>query len=366
MIWRCAIYGTRSTARAIHFVSNAWSSDDLLALDFDGVICASSGESSYSAVLAAKNLWPSSFQGIEENSDEFDCIKRDLMKVRPVIETGFENVLLARYFLDRNRISSELPDHNWDTETLLSLYSTKFRDYLLDFYETPKAELVRAFGNARDEMVALDPHAWATKNVIYPHIYDSISHLSYNTAGNSISLAAALSKVFIVTTKQERFVRYILDAFEIPLYRQGLLHCDVRTRNIRQDEWWTKTSNVFDLENIYGVKLNVLKELSLRMNSKTGDINKNMGTIHFVEDRYETLTKIISEATIDQSISLWSADHANLQTLPGRLRLRLYLVDWGYNTVDQRSKAVENPCITLITPRDFVKMVKVATKAFSS
>ena len=34
------------------------SSDRILALDFDGVICASSTESSVSSILAAKKKWP--------------------------------------------------------------------------------------------------------------------------------------------------------------------------------------------------------------------------------------------------------------------------------------------------------------------
>ena len=64
----------------------------------------------------------------------------------------------------------------------------------------------------------------------------------------------------IITTKQERYVRSILESKN--------LFCP-------------SIENIFDLENKYGPKTNVLNALS-----------SEYSMIHFVEDRYETLLAV--------------------------------------------------------------------------
>jgi hypothetical protein len=58
----------------------------LLALDFDGVICDSCGESSLSAWKAATKLWPNIFTGAA--LDRKDELLEKMRAVRPVVETG--------------------------------------------------------------------------------------------------------------------------------------------------------------------------------------------------------------------------------------------------------------------------------------
>ena len=59
----------------------------LWALDFDGVVCDSVGESSLSAWKAATALWPQVFD-TDSARDAKDRILKDMRIVRPVVETG--------------------------------------------------------------------------------------------------------------------------------------------------------------------------------------------------------------------------------------------------------------------------------------
>ena len=69
------------------------------ALDFDGVICDSEPETSASAWMACAKFWPDVF-----DSDAARERKEELMikmaRVRPVVETGYENMLLLRLLLE--------------------------------------------------------------------------------------------------------------------------------------------------------------------------------------------------------------------------------------------------------------------------
>lgn len=92
---------------------------NVLALDFDGVVCASSVESSFSSIVAAEKLWPgvckimvsnseideidssstiSSYSSIstEGKNSRFCRIRAAVNELRPIVETGFENMLLVR------------------------------------------------------------------------------------------------------------------------------------------------------------------------------------------------------------------------------------------------------------------------------
>ncbi|GJN07684.1 hypothetical protein PR202_ga25532 [Eleusine coracana subsp. coracana] len=81
---------------------------DLYALDFDGVLCDSCGESSLSAVKAAKVRWPFVFEQVDATMEEW--IVGQMYTLRPVVETGYENLLLVRLLVEirvpSTRISS--------------------------------------------------------------------------------------------------------------------------------------------------------------------------------------------------------------------------------------------------------------------
>ena len=57
--------------------------------------------------------------------------------------------------------------------------------------------------------------------------------------------------------------------------------------------------------------------------------SKSVLSMHFIEDRMETLLAVASVPTLDH--------------------VKLYLVDWGYNTSEEKQKALQHSRIQLIS-----------------
>ena len=307
---------------------------DILALDFDGVICASSHESSYSSIIAVNDKWFSKSSkpeipvftntiNLKKMSSEFLLIQSIVNELRPIIETGYENMLLVRFLWEEyqysvinNSISNDKYT-NWSKDIVSKVYSIwnhEFRDSLLNKYNTSKQELITFFGNNRDLMIKDDLNHWVSLNPLYPIVSDTLFSISkkYQESNEFYKL---YNNLYIVTTKQERFVKAILESNNIYLLNSNGLSNNKKFEN---DISIVNYSNIFHLDNIYGSKINVLIELNHRM--KLLKYNK---TIHFVEDRYETLVNTIK----------FNEKNGNLSNV------KLYLADWGYNTQEQREEA---------------------------
>ena len=102
----------------------------ILALDFDGVICASSKESSESAVLGVKRFWCNII------NDSFDTaqLNVEIMSLRPIIETGYENMLVCRLLMENYQKFGAFA-----TESVSKSWGSDLRDNLLIEYQTSKA-----------------------------------------------------------------------------------------------------------------------------------------------------------------------------------------------------------------------------------
>eukprot|EP00252_Welwitschia_mirabilis_P005315 TRINITY_DN1581_c0_g1_i1.p1 TRINITY_DN1581_c0_g1~~TRINITY_DN1581_c0_g1_i1.p1 ORF type:complete len:137 (+),score=35.59 TRINITY_DN1581_c0_g1_i1:254-664(+) len=129
----------------------------LYALDFDGVLCDSCGESSISALKAAKERWPDKFSTVD-----------------PETET---------WILDNMRVVAA----GLTTEGILENW-IKLKPTLMLEWNESKDELVELFGKIRDEWIKHDLTSWIAANRFYP--------------GTADALQFASSKLFIVTTKQ--------------------------------------------------------------------------------------------------------------------------------------------------------------------
>ena len=104
-----------SSLKAIYDVNRR----NILALDFDGVVCASSVESSFSSIIAAEKFWPeacrimktrdvkSSYSPIETEAQDstFRMVRSAVNELRPIVETGFENMLLVRAILEEIKLT---------------------------------------------------------------------------------------------------------------------------------------------------------------------------------------------------------------------------------------------------------------------
>ncbi|KGN45668.1 uncharacterized protein LOC101221288 isoform X2 [Cucumis sativus] len=266
---------------------------DLYALDFDGVLCDSCGESSLSAVKAAKVRWPGLFDEVESSLENW--IVDQMYTVRPVVETGYENLLLVRLLLEmrlpsirKSSVAEGLTVHgileNW----------SKLKPVIMEEWGENRDALIDLFGKVRDQWIDEDLATWIGANRFYPGVSDALKFAS--------------SRIYIVTTKQGRFA-------------------DALLREL--------AGVTIPPERIYGLgtgpKVEVLKMLQ--------KMPEHQGLkLHFVEDRLATLKNVIKESELDG----WN----------------IYLVDWGYNTQKEREEAAAIKRIQLLQLSDFSTKLK--------
>jgi hypothetical protein len=100
----------------------------MLALDFDGVICASALESSQTALVAADDFWGK----LNVNSDQRSIVVNGVMKLRPIIETGYENMIVAKLLADM------VQQNDIDYDFIKNSWTPDFRDALISKYSTSK------------------------------------------------------------------------------------------------------------------------------------------------------------------------------------------------------------------------------------
>eukprot|EP00238_Polyblepharides_amylifera_P002717 CAMPEP_0196580380 /NCGR_PEP_ID=MMETSP1081-20130531/28593_1 /TAXON_ID=36882 /ORGANISM="Pyramimonas amylifera, Strain CCMP720" /LENGTH=263 /DNA_ID=CAMNT_0041900231 /DNA_START=251 /DNA_END=1042 /DNA_ORIENTATION=+ len=260
-------------------------SNSLLALDFDGVLCDSCGESSLSAWKASEKLWPQIFAGTSE--DRKSSLLNDMRVVRPVVETGYENMLLLRALIEERNTPAEL----------LAGWST-FHPQLMEEWGLDRADMVNKFGEVRDRWIADDFEGWLAPNEFYPGVLDS----------TRVAMESSSCEVYIVTTKQARFTSALMAGMAGLPFEDDRIHSTTVSA---------------------APKTHILSMLQ-----------ENVGNgreLHFVEDKLSTLQKVIQDSSLDA----WN----------------LYLVDWGYNTTEEREWAQANSRIQLIGIDEFSKIV---------
>ncbi|PSC71072.1 hypothetical protein C2E20_5531 [Micractinium conductrix] len=255
---------------------------ELWALDFDGVACDSVGESSLSAFKAAAKLWPDVFATPEAEACKEELVEK-MRVVRPVVETGYENIVQIRALLEGVQ-----PE-----EMLVSWHDMLPK--LMQKWELDRVELVHLFGSTRDEWMAADLDGWLAPNRIYPGVAEAIKALMHR------------HEVYIVTTKQARFTEAILQqmaGIEFPMDR------------------------IFSQTVSGAPKSEVLADLAQK--------HPEAASLHFVEDKMSTLEKV-----------------AKLDSLRP---YNLYLVDWGYNTAEERARAAANQRIEVVGADRFAQL----------
>ncbi len=214
---------------------------DIIALDFDGVLCDSAFECATTAWRAGAEFWPE-WQGAEPPQ----VYTERFVALRPVIETGYQTILLMRL------VVSAYGDHEIQ-ERFGALC-----DELLRTLGLSKAELVGRFGAMRDRWIAADTADWLARHRFYPGTIEAVQRQLAN--GNP---------VYILTTKQERFTVALLEAAGVALPRE----------------------RIFGLESGRS-KESVLREL-LAAPAYAGQ------PVHFVEDRLDTLLRAVADPCLD-------------------------------------------------------------------
>ncbi|MGC1308635.1 MAG: HAD family hydrolase [Phormidesmis sp.] len=156
-------------------------SPQLIAFDFDGVICDG-------LIEYFQTAWRAYCQIFEPSSDQPpEGLAEKFYPLRPVIETGWEMPVLIQALVQG--ASSEKIVEQWPQMALPYLETAGLS----------KAQSVQALDGVRDRWINRDLQSWLDLHRFYPGILNRISEL----------LAGDLP-VYIVSTKEGRFIKALL------------------------------------------------------------------------------------------------------------------------------------------------------------
>ncbi len=255
-------------------------SPTILALDFDGVICDGLLEYFQTSWLTYCQIWQ------PENLTPPADLAPKFYRLRPVVETGWEMPILLRALLLGVAEDKILQD--WSV----------IAQELIESEKLDAADIGKQLDAFRDEWIKTDLDGWLGLHQFYPGVIERISEI--------LSLANKLetsTQLYIVTTKERRFVKQLLQ-------QQGIQLTDAK---------------------IIGKECKRPKSETLW---KLLDTDK-AATIWFVEDRLKTLELVEQQSNLNE--------------------VRLYLADWGYNTLAHQEYVRNDPRIKLLSLALFVQ-----------
>ena len=246
------------------------------ALDFDGVLCDSVIETAITSWRLAQNIWDDM-----PKSELTQKFIDNFREVRPFLKTGYEAILIMRLLYVGVSV-----------EILCADYKVEIQK-IIDKDKLDIEELKNLFGEARDRWIADSLEEWIEMSPLFEGVVEFLNGLDKEN-------------LYIVTTKQERFVKYILEAKGIELEDEKIWGLD---------RGMSKVDILFDIQ--------------------SNNPNKK---ILFVEDRYPALVAVEKDHRLDNVV--------------------LKLVSWGYNTLLDRKKALESERIELIDLNYLEKRIK--------
>ncbi len=246
---------------------------NILALDFDGVICDGLIEYFQTAWRTYCQIW----KPVETKPDP--DLALSFYRVRPAIETGWEMPILIRALL--TGITQEQILREWP----------EIVPHLLTENNLKAQSVGSMLDGLRDNWIAEDLAGWLSLHRFYPGVADRLHCLQDSSV-----------KVAIVTTKEGRFVRELLQLAGVQM----------------------------PSELIFGKEYNKPKHQILREFLAASGKD---ATIWFVEDRLKTLLSV--------------------QQQPDLSQVRLFLADWGYNTLAERESVAQNPPVQLLSLSQF-------------
>lgn len=215
----------------------------IYALDFDGVICDSAIETGITGWKVAKQIW----------SDMPDTASLEMIslfrQVRPVMETGYEAILIMRLLFEGVSSDELLNNFTSSIDSIIRKNTLKTDD------------LKQMFGQTRDRWITSNMTEWIEMNPLFEGVAEKLCSLE-------------VKNCTIITTKQERFVSQILAANNID----------------------------FPAKQIYGLdrkmsKQDVLNDLQTHYEGSK---------LLFVEDRLPTLFNILADPRLKHVISLFA------------------------------------------------------------
>jgi phosphoglycolate phosphatase-like HAD superfamily hydrolase len=270
-------FGSDSQLSATHLVKIMLpSTPNILALDFDGVVCDGLIEYFQTAWRSYCQIWhPVNLTPPENLSSHF-------YRFRPVVESGWEMPIVLRALI--LGVPEEKIWTNWQGVTAEILREDNLQ----------AAAIGAQVDQIRDEWIAADLEGWLGQHRFYPGIVARLQKLVNEPV-----------EIKIVTTKEGRFVRQLLQQQGISLPDEAILGKEVKRP-----------------------KHQTLREL-------LGASVEHSPRIWFVEDRLKTL----------QAVSEY----------PDLAEVQLYLADWGYNTAEMRESVKGDRRIHLLSLSQFAQ-----------
>jgi phosphoglycolate phosphatase-like HAD superfamily hydrolase len=250
---------------------------NILALDFDGVLCDGLIEYFQTAWRTYCQIWsPSSLTPPDDMAPIF-------YRLRPVIEVGWEMPVLIRALV--LAIPEEKILHDWPSVAQQILLEGNLS----------AGDIGVKLDSLRDEWIETDLETWLGLHRFYPGVVEKMRSL----------LADSSVQPIIVTTKEGRFVRQLLQQQQIEM----------------RDEW------------IIGKECKRPKHQILRELIEAS--NNYPVSLWFIEDRLKTLQSVQQQPDLNQ--------------------VKLYLADWGYNTAIVRESVRTDERIKLLSLSQFAQ-----------
>jgi phosphoglycolate phosphatase-like HAD superfamily hydrolase len=216
---------------------------DILALDFDGVLCDGMREYFEASRRTHRRVWPAEALPGEDLFPSFRAL-------RPVIMSGWEMPVLLRAIARGVPPSAIVKDWEAVRDQLVGSGASRGEELV--------AALKRALDDVRREWIEAAPDDWLARNVPYCGL-DELRRVVNEPA-----------RAFVVTTKEGEFARLILDRWNVQL-------ADVEG----------KEAGIHKCEN--------LRALIADDETTRG----RRPTLWFVEDRLETLQHVTTHADLD-------------------------------------------------------------------
>lgn len=251
----------------------------ILALDFDGVICDGLIEYFQTAWRAYCKIWtPADETPPNELAPRF-------YRLRPVVETGWEMPVLLRVLL--LGVSDDEVLQDW-----VAIAQRQIAEERLN-----PADLAAAVDGTRDDWIASNLDMWLVQHRFYPGILERLQQIMESPV-----------HLVIITTKEGRFVRQLLQQQGIQLSEQQ----------------------------IFGKEVQKPKYLTLLELIKQFNTNSDKAAqVWFIEDRLKTLRSVEEQAGLEG--------------------VRLFLADWGYNTTTERESVRHDPRVHLLSLTEFTQ-----------
>lgn len=265
----------------------------IYALDFDGVLVDSAGETAQSGLRGAKILWPDAVWIPNTIDDESSPIMQSLLDrfrmVRPVLYVGWESIVIVKLLLD--------PEVGQPTtDDILNNFHTELKDKVIKGCGCTDHDLNRAMKEARDKWIDQnDATDWIHAHNFFEGACKAVKKY-LDTKGNE--------NIYVITTKTKEFAERLLQ-------EQGLYSNDNSSQ-----------SNVLKVSHIYGLgsgsKAEVLQSI---LKQRDGDIAV------MVEDNIDTLDNIMASPIQHNVLPVVAA--------------------WGYNTKEQLALAKKQGYVML-------------------